>query len=249
MIRGCSGISEQRVLRRPGRLAICGADANANNGTEVPELSLAVKETENGSESATTPRTETRQPSKLIHKLFEHLDTSRPLTVLEVGCLQPETVEFFSRYRCRIYVPDLFSELRAGNLDAGISGKTLQRQFQELLAFEPGSTLDVCLLWDFPHYLNEKQLRAFSSALWPWLHPNSRAHAFGVHSAATTLLNREYGIVDQHSISVRTRTSPQLKNSPHPQSFMSEWLTCFSTTSGVLLPDGKVETVMRATVM
>jgi hypothetical protein len=29
---------------------------------------------------------------------------------------------------------------------------------------------------------------------------------------------------------------------------MQEWLTCFTTTSGVLLPDGKVETLMRATV-
>jgi hypothetical protein len=29
---------------------------------------------------------------------------------------------------------------------------------------------------------------------------------------------------------------------------MQEWLTCFATSSGVLLPDGKVETLMRSTV-
>lgn len=212
-------------------------------------MSLAVNEQKIQPESVTAPRKETRQPSKLIHKLFEHLDTSHRLTVLEVGCLQPETVDFFSRYRCRIYALDLFSELRAGQLDSGSSGKTLQRKFQELFAFKPSTKLDACLLWDFPHYLNEKQLRAFSGALWPWLHPQSKAHAFGVHSAATTLLNREYGIVDHRSLAVRARTTEQLKNSPHPQSFMSEWLTCFATTSGVLLPDGKVETIMRSTVL
>jgi hypothetical protein len=91
-------------------------------------------------------------------------------------------------------------------------------------------------------------LRAFSSALYPWLHPGTRAHAFGVHSAATQLLNREYGIIDRQTISVRHRPDEQLKNSPHPQSFMNEWLTCFATTNGVLLPDGKVETLMRSTL-
>ena len=217
-------------------------------------MSLAVKEsenqeTENRPDSMAMPRAESRQASKLIHKLFEHIDTSRPINVLEVGRLQPETIDYFSRFRCKLYVPDLFSELRAGELDAGSTGKTLQRKFQDLFAFEKGAKLDLCLLWDFPHYLDEKQLRAFSSALWPWLHPQSKAHAFGVHSAATTLLNREYGIVDHQTISVRQGVSPQLKNSPHPQSFMGEWLTCFATTSGVLLPDGKVETIMNATVL
>ena len=211
-------------------------------------MNLAVRDRESVAEPRTEPPQVKRQSSKVLPQLFDKLDTRRKLTILEVGRALPESVDFFSRLKCRIHILDLYSELKSGHIQASSSGRTLQRQFQEVFAFEPGTELDICLLWDFPHYLDEKQLRAFSGALWPWLNPGSRAHCFGVHSAATQLLNREYGIVDRHTLSVRHRVTEQMKNSPHPQSFMNEWLTCFAASSGVLLPDGKIETLMRSTV-
>ena len=209
-------------------------------------MNLAVRDQASRSAPASAERRDHRQTSQLLPLIFEQLDTRRKITVLEVGRAMPETVAFFSQYRCRLHVLDLYGELESGHLDRAGTGKTLQRQFQELFGFEPGTQLDLCLLWDLPHYLEEKQLRAFSAALWPWLQPHSRAHIFGVHSAATQLLNREYGIVNIDSLSVRPRETDQLKHSPHPQSFLSEWLTCFSTSRGVLLGDGKIESIMSA---
>lgn len=185
-----------------------------------------------------------RQVSKVLPQLFERQDGSC-LTVLELGRALPETIRFFSSIRCKIHVADLFNELRKGKLDRNASGKTLERCFQEQLALRAGTRLDVCLLWDFPHYLDEKQLRAFSRALWPWLHPETRAFVYGVHSAATILLNREYGIFDAQTISIRPRGDAPLPCSPHPQSFLNEWLTCLSVSRGILLADGKVECLMR----
>jgi len=211
-------------------------------------VSLAVQALTDETSSVVTPRKAVLQQSQLLKALFSHLADDQRLTILEVGRAMPETLEFFSKYRCRIHVVDLFSELRSGGLDSSASGKTLQRQFQELFKFEAGTFLDVCLLWDLPHYLDEKQLRAFSAALWPWLNSKTRAHGFGVHSAATNLLNREYSIVDSQTLAARQGTLPQLKNSPHPQSFLSEWLTCFAPSRAVLLADGKIEMVMHATV-
>lgn len=189
-----------------------------------------------------------RQPSKVLPLLFDDLDQRRRLTILDLGRAMPDTVDFFSQFHCRIHVVDVYSELQSGGLDRGASGKTLQRQFQDLFGFAPGTGLDICLLWDLPHYFDEKQLRAFSRALWPWLHARTKAHVFGVHSAATLLLNREYGIIDDQTLSIRQRAAAQLKNSPHPPSFMHEWLACFAISSGVLLPDGKVETLMHSTI-
>jgi hypothetical protein len=211
-------------------------------------VNLAVRDQESEPGPLTEPRRDTRQTSKLLPQLFEDLDRSRRITVLEVGRALPETVAFFSQVRCKLHVPDLYSALQSGAINRDLSGRTLQKQFQDLFGFQSGTELDICLLWDFPHYLDEKQLRAFSSALWPCLHTETRAHLFGVHSAATILLNREYGIVDTQTLSVRHRTTAQMKHSPHPQSFMSEWLTCFGSACGVLLGDGKVETLMQSTV-
>ena len=211
-------------------------------------MSLALDNTRSGTIGESDRRVASRQTSKLLGDLMAPIDPDQPLTVLEVGRILPETVQFFSRYRCRIHVLDLFTELADGALDEAVVGTTLQRRFQDLFAFSAGTVIDVCLLWDFPHYLDEYQLRAFSRALWPWLNPGSRAHGFGVHSAATTLLNRDYGIIDQQTISSRPRGILSVPRSPHPQSFMNEWLTCFATSRGVLLPDGKVEVLMHARV-
>jgi hypothetical protein len=211
-------------------------------------LSLAVRDRLDGPEPAPASNARQQQVSKLLPLLFDNLDTTGRLTVLDLGRALPETLDFFSQFRCKIHVVDLYGELQSGRVDQGSNNKTLQRQFQELFAFEPGTCLDICFLWDLLHYLDEKLLRAFSSALWPWLTAKSVAHGFGVHSAATILLNREYGIFDTQSLSVRQRAQAQLKNSPHPQSFMNEWLTCFAAGSGVLLPDGKVETLFYSTI-
>jgi hypothetical protein len=212
-------------------------------------LSLAVDSSAAAATAAAARSTiASRQSSKILPSLFERSQQrsdGQCLNVLEVGRALPETVRFFSSIRCRIHIAALFEELSCGRLDRSASGKTLERTFQDQLALPPGTQLDICLLWDFPHYLDEKQLRAFSRALWPWMHAGTRAFVFGVHSAATPLLNREYGIFDAQTISIRPRSGEALPCSPHPQSFLNEWLTCLSVSKGILLPDGKVECLMH----
>lgn len=186
------------------------------------------------------------QSSKLLPELWQRLPENGRLTVLELGRALPETIAAFSKRRCRIHVVDLYGALAAGDFDEAGPGRTLERRFQDLFGFEGGTTVDLCLLWDLPHYLDERRLRAFSRALWPWLKPRTLAYGFGVHSAGTELLNREYGILDHDRVSVRRRALGPLPCKPHPPAFMNEWMTCFSTGRGVLLGDGRVESLLVA---
>lgn len=188
------------------------------------------------------------QASKVLPELWPRLPETGCLTVLELGRALPETIHYFNGRRCRIHVCDLYAEIAAGSLRDESGERTLERRFQDVFALPGGTRIDLCLLWDLPHFLDERMLRAFSRALWPWLGPASLAHGFGVRSAGTTLLNREYGILDRATVSVRRRNSEPLPCKPHPPAFMNEWLTCFSTERGVLLSDGKVETLMVARV-
>ncbi|MEJ8569308.1 hypothetical protein [Elongatibacter sediminis] len=210
-------------------------------------MNVAVPETA-GSAAGSDKYQPTIQASKVLPELWRRLPEGERITVLDLGRAQPETIDSFAGLSVRIQVLDLYDELASGRFDKLPDGSTWERQFQELFHFAPGTRIDLCLLWDLPHYLDEKRLRAFSRALWPWLTPASLAHGFGVRSAGTSLLNREYGIRERNAISVRARRMPQLPCKPHPPAFMNEWLTCFSTGRGVLLPDGKVETLMVARV-
>lgn len=186
-----------------------------------------------------------RQPSKLFPDLFKAVDPDRRLTVLEIGPALAETVDFFSQYRCRLHFVDLFNEAFLRDQQARWSEKEMRHAFEEQFRFPSGTRIDICLLWDFLCYLDDAALRGFNSALRPWLHPGSKAHGFGVHHLAIRVENIQYGVVDRGTLSIRNRQTSQLKHHPHSQVEMHEMLNSFDFERGLLLPEGKLEMLLR----
>lgn len=187
----------------------------------------------------------TRQPTKLLADLFRRVEPGGRLVVLEVGTALPETVEFFSAYRCRLHFKNLFDQpfLREGRDQ--LDDRALRQAFESQLTFPEGSRIDICLFWDFLTYLDDRAMRAFSSALRPWLHERSRAHGFGVHHLAVRRENVQYGIIDAQTLNVRPRASQPMSYHPHSQVEMADLLDCFAFERGLLLPNGKLEMLFR----
>lgn len=188
-----------------------------------------------------------RLDSKLFGALFQSVDANHRLTVLEIGSALPETVDFFSRYRCRLIFVDLFDEPFVRD-QADLSETGLRHAFEERFRFPPGTGLDLCLFWDFLSYLDDPALRAFNSALRPWLHAGTRAHGYGAHHLAVRLANVQYGVHDRETLSVRERVSRPLPTHPHSQVEMHEMLNCFAFERGLLLPDGRLEMLLKPRV-
>ncbi len=187
-----------------------------------------------------------KQPSKLFPSLFRSLDAKRRLTILEVGSALPETVDFFSRFKCTIHFVDLFSEPVVRDLQQVATPKELQQRFEQMLKFPAGARLDICLLWDFLCYLDDPALRAFNEALRPYIYHGTRAHGFGIHHRAIRLENKQFGILAEDSFSVRQRQTNQPHTYPHSQVEMHQMLSCFDFERGLLLPDGKLELLLKA---
>jgi hypothetical protein len=173
------------------------------------------------------------------------LDVNRRLTVLEIGPALSETVDFFSQFKCRLHFVDLFHEPFVREQQAKLSEKELRHAFEEQFRFPAGTQIDLCLFWDFLSYLDDPALRAFNAALRPWIHSKTRAHGYGVHHLAIRLENVQYGIIDKETLSVRQRRSAQLPHHPHSQIEMHEMLTCFDFERGLLLPEGKLEMLLK----
>ena len=185
------------------------------------------------------------QPSKLFSGLFRMVDVNHRLTVLEIGPALTETVEFFSQFKCRLHFADLFHEPFVREQQARLSEKELRHAFEEQFRFPEGTKIDICLMWDFLCYLDDPALRAFNSALRPWLHPGTRAHGYGVHHLAIRLENIQYGVKDKETLNIRKRRSTQLPYHPHSQIEMHEMLNCFDFERGLLLPEGKLEMLLK----
>jgi hypothetical protein len=186
-----------------------------------------------------------RQPSKLFPELFKTVDADRQLTVLEIGSALSETVDFFSQYNCRLHFVDLIHEPFVREQQAGLSEKELRHAFEEQFCFSADTRIDICLFWDFLCYLDDVALRAFNSALRPWLHAGTKVHGFGVHHLAISVENIQFGIISQDMLSIRNRRTAQLRSYPHSQVEMHEMLNCLDFQRGLLLPEGKLEMLLE----
>ncbi|MEM1155320.1 MAG: hypothetical protein AAGI44_14375 [Pseudomonadota bacterium] len=188
------------------------------------------------------------QHSSLLAPLFAHIDLDRRLTVLNIGPALPETVSFFSQYRCRLYFEDLFSEIPAlyrqhKEADDEIAAK---QQFIESMRFPDETYFDLCLFWDLFNFLDRGVLSAVLDVLRPHLHANSQAHGFAVHSLRTEQSGKIYGIKSADQISMRSRGAKLPGYNPYNRGQLEKLLTCFSVNRSVLLPSSRLEFLLTA---
>ncbi len=143
------------------------------------------------------------QQSKLLPSLFEHIDEDQRLTVFHAGPALAETVDFFSRYRCRLHFVDLFAELPivANEED----NPSLGQQFGDLLQIPPDTRFDICLFWDLFNFLGSEAITAFIKELRPYLRSGCLAHGFSVHNLKTAQSNQLYSIRETDTLRLRTR--------------------------------------------
>jgi hypothetical protein len=183
------------------------------------------------------------QSSQLLPSLFTQQDPEQRLTVLHIGAALPETVAFFSRFRCKLFFVDVFGELPF-TLDAE-DGISLEQQFVQLMAIPAGTRIDICLFWDVFNYLDSRTIAALMAAVRPSLHPDTLAHGFAIHKLNSTQSSRAYGIQDSDVISVRLRVPPLAGYMPHPQSALRDMLNCFVFDRSVLLSDSRLEILLK----
>ncbi len=189
-----------------------------------------------------------RQQSLLFPTIFKKLELGERLHVLDVGPAHNETIHFFSSLRCRLNFADLYSESITLQGGGDSDPAAMTRAFQTAMAIPEGQKLDLILLWDYPNYLEDEVLQAFSAALAPHLHARSRAHGFAVRASGTRIRNQWYGIDEAHLFTLRPPRVEQPRFYPHPQAILINLLTCFSIERGMLLPDGRLEVAMKSTL-
>jgi hypothetical protein len=203
---------------------------------------------------ATAPGSEHRQ-TLLLPMVLERIDEARPLTVLDVGGGNAETIEFFSRYRCRLHFADLFDTAELGGVPEDEDPVAyFTGVFRALLDFQADTRFDVCLLWDFLNYLPVPALTGFSRALRPFLRADTVGHGFGAFKATAPGSSWTapeqgfaYGVVDQETLVVRPRPgASRAPTHPHSRKVVAEALECFEIARGTLLQDGAMELLLEA---
>ena len=188
------------------------------------------------------------QQTLLFPTLVKKINPDRRLSVLEIGPALPETIAFFSQYKCRLHFAAMYTDPVLKMQSEEYSEAELAEEITRSLDFKTGTRFDMCLFWDFLNYLDDKALRAFNKAIKPYLHKTTRAHAFTVRTLSTSFSNQQYGIEQAHMFSIRPRQGKQARTTPHTQAILVNLLSNFDIDQGMLLPDGRLEVLMTASL-
>ena len=194
-----------------------------------------------------SPMSRTQQ-TLLFPSLFKKVNQDRRLSVLEIGPALPETIEFFSQFKCRLHFAAMYTDPILQMQSGEYTEAELAEQISQSLGFSKDTRFDLCLFWDFLNYLDDKALRAFNTAIRPFLHKSTRAHAFTVRTLNTSFSNQQYGIAEAHMFSIRPRTGKQARTTPHTQAILVNLLSSFDIDQGMLLPYGRLEVLMTASL-
>ena len=183
-----------------------------------------------------------QQSAKLLRVLFEDITDEQRISVLHFGPALPETVEFFSNYRCKLYFVDPFEELPlVADLEQGVS---LQQRIDQLLDFPADTRFDLCLFWDLLNYLQADAVQLISARLKAYLKPHALAHGFSVHNTRSPQRDARFSIVGLDQLKLRERPKRLPGYAPLPQSRLKELLAGFEVKRSVLLADSRLEMLL-----
>ena len=185
-----------------------------------------------------------RQSAQLLPALFENLGEDQCIRVLHLGPALPETIEFFSGNRCKLYFIDPFTELPLQpDLERDI---TLRDRVASAVDLPEGVIFDLCLFWDLFNYLGEEGVQLLAEHLRPHLAAHTLAHGFGVHNLRSPQRDGRFSILSADTLCVRDRPERLRGYAPLPQSRLKAALGCFEMKRSVLLSDGRLEMLLGA---
>ena len=205
---------------------------------------VANRQASDNSPRLRTPVSTVNETSQLLPLLLERLAVRGHLSIFDAGPASRHTVNFFSKFKCRLHFADLYADPLVAD-QATLTSKELGERFTEILSFavEP---FDLCLLWDVPNYLNPRALIAFGDALHPLVHSQTVAHGYCTFQGTQLFSPMQYGIRDPDTLAVEPRSDEIGPVHPATQNTLVAALSFLSIVRGTLLTDGRVELFLEA---
>lgn len=175
--------------------------------------------------------------TRILPEAFDSIDPDAILHIFDAGPAVPQTIEFLRRFHCRLYVADLFSPTAP---ERGIDSAT------EFLNTVGDVRFDVCLLWDYINYPDEKAFAEFVSALANHVHDKTRLYAIGAYSAQVPLKAYRYAISDVDRLAIRVGTGAVPR--PRSRNDVAKAMRRFVVHRAALRRDNRLEMLIRSSM-
>jgi hypothetical protein len=105
------------------------------------------------------------QRSLALNALVQQFRGEKKYHVLDLGPADGPTIEFFSRFRCRLYIEDLYDTLNSFDYFSPEDGFDYDVVFRYLLPFPRELKFDFILAWDLFNYFDKDVLGSLTAHL------------------------------------------------------------------------------------
>lgn len=102
-----------------------------------------------------------------LRALFSQLQLDRKYTILDMGPAWGSNLNFFSHFRCKLYIEDFFRYREAAMNNGDWKP---ERVLESLQAYPADTRFDVLLFWDLFDYLPPTEVRPLIEHLKPFCH-------------------------------------------------------------------------------
>ena len=178
-----------------------------------------------------------------LDALFAELTGERKHYVLDLGPAQGSTVEFFSRFQCRLYIEDLYRSLTTDLLCAPgeAPAEEGERAITDCLLDYGDTRFDLILFWDLFDYLSRDQLTAVLDYLRP--HCRRGTTLFLITSAMRQMPAQpaHFKIVDQGHIAYDNPATASRESPGYKQGDLQRLLPDFRLHRGFRMSSGMEE--------
>ena len=186
--------------------------------------------------------------SPLLFGVLAALDPETHHEFLDLSPANPDSLDFFSQYRCRLHLPGCREQLLQARHCDEPDSMAQALAFEELIPLPEKQyvPLDLVLLWDLPNYLDKQTLQELIEYLKPCVAANTVLHIYIHTRQAMPLSPGEYRLSGEDLVLVEA-PSPWSASSPmYYQELLHKLLSPFRIERGMLLANGLQEYILRA---
>ncbi len=178
--------------------------------------------------------------SPLLFKLFSSLPDHKH-SILDISRANPQSLNFFADFSCKLYLSNSINELATlKNENIDTPHKWHRALVKSMGFYKKDSTgLNIILLWGYPNYLSEEQLKGLIEYLLPQSSPRAFLHMYIHNSEHMAEHPANYRISEENKVMICPEGSQIPANCPcYNLKQLEKLLTPFSLDHSVMLSSG-----------
>ncbi len=185
--------------------------------------------------------------SPLLFDLLNSLSKDKYHEVLTLLPANQGVIDLFSRFHCKLYLPDCLQELCEMTSDRYDTATKLNRTFTKKIGIykKQKAALNLIFLWDLPNYLDKQVMKGLIEYLLQHVHKNVKLHLY-IHTREHMSSSPSvYSIMPGGKIWLENSANATVKSPLYFQEALQTLLHPFQIKRSMMLSSGLQEYILE----